>query len=144
MLLLVISGGIYKFIFQGSVSPETDGRQSIHLSKSERDIVLTEMRAFLNSVQKITEGISNNDFKKVAEYARKSGTAAQADVPGTLIGKLPLAFKQLGFDTHRKFEQLALDTDDLGDGEHALTQLSNLMENCITCHATYRFDVIEK
>ena len=67
--------------------------------------------------------------------------AAQGEVPGTLVGKLPLAFKKLGFDTHTKFDQLAMDADDLGDSKHALVQLSDLMHNCVACHETYRIDI---
>ena len=77
---------------------------AIHLDAGERDLVLAEMRAFLTSVQQITKGISENDMKLVAEYSRKAGKAAQDEVPGTLIGKLPIEFKQLGFDTHTKFD----------------------------------------
>jgi len=141
LLLLVIIGGIYKFIFQGSEAPNPDGRSSVQLNINERDLVLTEMRAFLSSVQKITQGISENDMQVVSEYARQVGASAQADMPGTLIGKLPLTFKTLGFDTHSKFDQLAMDADDLGDGSHALTQLSELMQNCVTCHESYRIDI---
>lgn len=144
LLLLVAGGGIYKFIFQGSVSESADGRTLIHLNAGERDFVLAEMRAFLTSVQQITQGISDNDMTRVAENARKAGKAVQAQVPGTLMGKLPLAFKQLGFDTHTKFDQLAMDTEDLGDTDQALAQLSSLMENCIACHAAYRIDVSSK
>jgi len=140
LLLFVIAGGIYKFIFQGSISVNTDGRTSIHLNSDERNLVLTEMRLFLTSVQKITKAISENDMKLVAKHARKVGRAAQGEVPGTLMGKLPLQFKQLGFDTHTKFDQLAMDTEDLGDSSHALSQLSILMKNCISCHAAYRID----
>ena len=141
LLLLVITGGIYKFIFQGSASEGTDGRMAIHLTSGERDLVLTEMRAFLGSVQQVTNGITANDMKLVAESARKSGKAAQAAVPGTLVGKLPIAFKKSGFDTHAKFDQLALDAEEFGDSDHALSQLSTLMENCIACHAAYRFSI---
>jgi len=141
LLLLIIGGGIYKFIFQGSTSPSTDGRSSIHLNADERDLVLAEMRAFLSSVQKITQGIAENDMQQVVEYARKVGTAAQGEVPGTLVGKLPLAFKKLGFDTHTKFDQLAMDANDLGDSKHTLVQLSSLMQNCVACHEAYRFDI---
>lgn len=141
LLLLIIIGGIYKFIFQGSVLPNPDGRSSVQLNIDERDFVLTEMRAFLSSVQKITQGISENDMQIVSEYARQVGTPAQNEMPGTLIGKLPLTFKKLGFDTHNKFDQLALDADDLGDGSHTLKQLSDLMQNCVTCHETYRIDI---
>ena len=141
LLLLVIAGGIYKFIFQGSASEGTDGRMAIHLTSGERDLVLTEMRAFLESIQQVTKGIAADDMNLVAEAARKSGKAAQAAVPGTLVGKLPIAFKKLGFDTHAKFDQLALDAEEFGDSEHAMSQLSTLMENCVACHAAYRFNI---
>jgi hypothetical protein len=141
LLLLVIAGGIYKFIFQGSASEGTDGRMAIHLTTGERDLVLTEMRAFLESIQQVTKGITADNMGHVAESARKSGKAAQGAVPGTLVGKLPMAFKKLGFDTHAKFDQLALDAEEFGDSEHAMSQLSTLMENCVACHAAYRFDI---
>ena len=141
LLLLVIAGGIYKFIFQGSASEGTDGRMAVHLTSGERDLVLTEMRAFLESIQQVTKGITADDMKLVAESARKSGKAAQGAVPGTLVGKLPMAFKKLGFDTHAKFDQLALDAEEFGDSEHAMSQLSTLIDNCVGCHAAYRFDI---
>ncbi len=77
----------------------------------------------------------------VTEHARKSGKAAQTGMPGTLVGKLPLKFKKLGGDTHAKFDQLAMDADALGDRDHVLEQLSTLMKNCVTCHATYRINI---
>lgn len=76
-----------------------------------------------------------------ANHARKSGKATQAGMPGTLAGKLPLQFKKLGGDIHQKFDQLAMDADDLGDRDHVLEQLSSLMKNCVACHATYRIDI---
>ena len=141
ILVLIIIGGIYKFIFQGSVSNASDGRTAIHLTESEKNLVLEEMRAFLVSVQQITTGISQNNMALVVKYAKKVGKAAQGEVPGTLMGKLPLAFKKLGFDTHTKFDALALDAESLADESHALKQLTILMQNCVACHATYRLDV---
>ena len=141
LLLLVIVGGVYKFIFQGSTSESEDGRVTVDLNAGERDLVLMEMRQFLESVQKITTGIAGDDMELVTDYARKAGKAAQGAVPGTLIGKLPLGFKKLGSDTHKKFDQLALDAEEFGDGDHALSQLSVLMQNCVGCHAAYRFTV---
>lgn len=141
ILLLIIAGGFYKFILQGSVIEGIDERTTILLESNERDIVLTEMRAFLSSVQQITRGISEDNMDLVAESARKAGKAAQSEVPGTLVGKLPVQFKKLGSDTHKKFDQLAMDAIDLSDGDHALEQLSGLMQNCVTCHAAYRIDI---
>ena len=76
LLLLVIGDGIYKFIFHGSTSPSTAGRSSIHLNPDERDLVLTEMRAFLGSVQKITQGVDEDDMQLVHEYARLADKVA--------------------------------------------------------------------
>ena len=141
ILLSVIAAGSYKFIIQGSTTKSTDGRIEILLNDNERNLVLAEMRAFLNSVQQINQGISEDNMKLVAASARKSGKAAQTGMPGTLVGKLPLQFKKLGGDTHVKFDELAMDADDLGDRDHALEQLSTLMKNCVACHATYRFSL---
>ena len=53
LLLLIIAGGVYKFMFQGSVIASADGRMSIQLNAAERDLVLEEMRAFLAAVQQV-------------------------------------------------------------------------------------------
>jgi hypothetical protein len=140
ILLLVIGGGAYKFLIQGSVTASSDGRLAILLTPGERDMVLGEMRSFLASVQQITQAISEDELDKAVEAAKKSGMAAQGAVPGSLIGKLPMEFKKLGFDTHSKFDQLAMDTKDLGDGSQTLSGLATLMQNCVACHAAYRID----
>jgi len=140
-LVILIAG--YKFMVEGSVVPSNDGRVAIQLSESERDLVLDEMRSFLTSVQVITRALGEKDMDAIAKAARSVGMAAQKGVPTSLMGKLPMAFKKLGFDTHQRFDQLALDAEQLGDGEHTLDQLSTLMENCVGCHAGHKL-VVEK
>ena len=143
VLLLAVSAMTYKFILSGSVAPSSDGRQALLLEQGERDLVLAEMRAFLESVQSITAAVGKKDSVQIAIAARKVGAAAQQAVPGSLAGKLPLSFKKLGFDTHKKFDALALDADELEDPEHSLQQLSELMQNCVACHAAYRIDTVD-
>lgn len=143
VLIVVIVAMGYKFIIVGSVVPATDGRQAIVLAPGERDLVLSEMRMFLSSIQKITEAVSKDEMEIAAKYAREVGLAAQQAVPGSLMGKLPLAFKKLGFDTHSKFDALALDAESLGDSQHTMQQLSTLMNNCVACHASYQINSIE-
>jgi len=140
VLLLAVVGMGYKFILSGEVVATADGREAIVLEPAERDMVLAEMRQFLESIQAISEGIVNDDMAAVVNAARPMGTAAQQGVPGSLVRKLPLGFKTMGFDTHTQFEQLALDAEQLGDGEYALGQLVELMQNCTACHAMYRFE----
>lgn len=139
LLLVIISGGVYKFVIQGDTSTGSDGRELIHLSAGEKDFVLTEMRLFLMSVQQISQGIADDDMALVITHAKQSGKAVQNEVPATLAKKLPLQFKKLGFDTHAKFDQIAMDAQDLGDREQALSQLAVLLQNCTSCHSAYRF-----
>lgn len=138
VLLVAILVMSYKFVLTGAVEPSTDGREAIVLEEAERNLVLAEMRMFLSSVQKITAGVAKEDMEVVIKAAREVGFAAQQEVPGALMKKLPLAFKKLGFDTHQKFDALAQDAEDLGDPQHALQQLSMLMNNCVGCHSAYQ------
>lgn len=143
--VVLIAGMTYKFIIQGAVDEHTDSdRVEILLDDKERQLVLSEMRAFLESVQQISEGISGNDMKQVAASARNVGLASQQAVPGTLVAKLPLSFKKLGRDTHAKFDEIALDAEQFEDGGHSLSQLAKLMQNCVACHAAYRFETENK
>lgn len=139
VVLLVLSTALFtQFIILGNTQPATDGRSAIIVAPGERDLILEEMRSFLMSVQIIVASANANEMTAVAEAARNSGIKAQEQVPAALIGKLPLSFKTLGFDTHKRFEQLALDARQLGDKTHTLAQLGELMNNCIACHASYQ------
>jgi len=137
LLLLVIAGIAYKVVVVGSVETAADGRQALQLTPSERNLVLGEMRDFLVTVQAIISATNRGEMNSAAEAARKVGMAAQTAVPPALIAKLPLEFKKLGFDTHRKFDALALDAEQLGDPDHTREQLATLMANCTGCHASY-------
>ena len=138
-VLLALSATLFtEFIILGETLPSTDGRTAIIVEPGERDLILEEMRSFLVSVQAIVASANADEIPAIAEAARKSGMQAQGQVPSALIGKLPLSFKTLGFDTHKRFDQLALDAGQFGDKAHALQQLDELMNNCIACHASYR------
>ena len=140
LLLAATAGLTYRFILSGHTVPASDGRQALLLAPAERDLVLAEMRAFLESTQSMVAALSRDDLAAFAEAARRVGTAATRDMPGSLMAKLPLSFKRLGLDTHRRFDALALDAEQLGDRDLALAGLGELMNNCVACHATYRID----
>lgn len=140
-MLIALSVLSYKLLISSSVPDSSDGRLAVRLEVGERKLVLAEMRAFLISVQQIAEGISMDDMEVVVQHARRVGRLAQQEVPASLRGKLPAAFKQLGHETHTGFDQMALDAEQLGDREHALSQLSSLLQNCVACHAAYRIEL---
>ena len=142
ILAVLLLGTVYKFVIEGSTRQSTDNRLAIQVTAGEKDMVLAEMRAFLASVQQITHGVSSKDMQLIATSARTVGLVAQQGMPGSLMGKLPLEFKQLGRNTHEQFDLLALDAEQLEDAEHSLSQLGALMQNCVACHATYRLEAV--
>jgi hypothetical protein len=141
ILLVAILVLAYLVVVRGQTTPASDGRTAILLAPEERDLVLGEMRGFLVAVQTISQAIVDEDVVAAVEAARRVGTATRQEVPASLFGKLPLEFKQLGFDTHARFDQLALNTEQLGDASVALAELATLLSNCTACHAAFRFDL---
>jgi cytochrome c556 len=115
-------------------------RKPIRLAAEEKAHIHLEMRLFLSGTQKIVTGASANDMKMVAESARELGMAAAHEVPARLREKLPLEFRKLGQATHQGFDDLARDAESLGDANHALKQLGQVMGNCVSCHAMYRLE----
>lgn len=131
------------FFVRGTVTEGDDGRTSILLTASERDFVLAEMRGLLEAVETITFELSEANMESVASAARSVGMGSAGGEPLTLMAKLPLEFKKLGMATHNAFDDLATEAEDMGDGAVVLRQLSSILTNCTSCHAGYRFDIVE-
>lgn len=119
-------------------APATDGRALLALTPGERAVILDEMRAFLDGVQKVTDALAREDMPAVAHAARSMGQKLTHEVPPTLRAKLPQEFRQLGFSVHRDFDQIALDAESLKDVSYSLNQLSATLQKCVACHASYQ------
>ena len=107
VLSLVIVAIGYKFILAGSTQMGDDGRVAIILEPGERALMLREMREFDAGLQLIADALSREDMPAVAKASRNLGSARAHDVPAAMMGKLPLEFKTLAFDTHRAFDAIA-------------------------------------
>jgi len=81
VLTIVVSLMGYKFV-KGSVAKSDDNRTAVVLNKDERNLILDEMRAFLVSVQAVSQAITANDKELIAQHATKAGMQAEADTPG--------------------------------------------------------------
>ncbi|MHA1545081.1 MAG: hypothetical protein ACTSUY_01485 [Alphaproteobacteria bacterium] len=139
MLIAAITTMAYLFVIRGNVTSSDDGRTAIVLSASERDLVLGEMRGFLESIEAITNGLAEDNMEDVAQSAHQVGMASAGQAPVGLMAKLPIEFKTLGMATHKAFDDLAREATDMGDEKVALAKLGALMNNCTSCHATFRF-----
>ncbi len=138
ILLLGLSGFLVNKFISGEVTTNEDGRINVVLTKDERNLVLDEMRAFLVSVQGVSQAITESDVDKVAELAHKAGMVAEENTPGALLQKLPLGMKTLGFGTRKKFDEISATAKTSKDPLVLRKQLDALMQNCIACHVTYR------
>ena len=71
ILLLGLSGFLVNKFISGEVTPNEDGRTNVVLTKDERNLILDEMRAFLVSVQNISQAITEKNMDKVVTLAHK-------------------------------------------------------------------------
>jgi cytochrome c556 len=129
------------FSSDSTSTTKSDVRTVLVFNSAERDFVLAEMRQFLTSIQKIVDALSKEKMSLVAEAAREGGAKAIQAAPKTLASKLPKSFKQLGSSTHKKFDMLALDANELGDPQYSMQQLSSLLKNCVACHSAYKINM---
>lgn len=138
IMTAIASALAYKFIISGDTELAPDGRTTILFEDSERTFFLNEMRNFLIAVQQITDGIEKDDMTQIANAAKKVGSGDLAHVPAGIMAKLPLATKKMGLSTHKAFDQMAMDAESLGDKDHSLSQLNQILSTCTACHALYR------
>jgi hypothetical protein len=143
LLGVVIAVAIAIFLVAGGhkTTTATDGRQAITLEPHQRDLVLAEMRTFVDSLREITQALGSNDSELFQKAALKVGLEAQEGVPLDLMKALPLPFKKLGMDTHKKFDILASHSREGASNEELLLELSQLMNNCVACHAAFQLQL---
>ena len=118
---------------------QADPRIALPMSPAEKAEFLSEMRQMLASIQGIIEGIAEEDREKIAKAARYSGNRMARATPDALRQRLPVEFQELGGPTHMMFEEMVIRAQD--DDMQTLTEFtSELMQQCLACHARYRAD----
>ena len=137
-LVAVIAVMTYKLLLAGKTEAAPDGRVAILVEPPERDLLLQEMRLFLEGLQAMAAGLEKDDLGAVASAARALGSKMTGDIPPALMTKLPIEFKTLGLSVHRDFDQIALDAEGLRLPKHTLGQISAVMQKCVACHRTYQ------
>ncbi len=122
-----------------------DSQKQVNISLDEpaRAFVVKEMQGFLFALQQITAALANDDMEMVAKAVKPVGKQLMRKVPKSLKPNLPKGFRMLGSSVHNDFDLIALDAVDIGDSQHTLSQLSEILTKCIACHATYQITVVE-
>lgn len=131
---------LYFFIIKGNVVPDShDHRIAIGITSNNREFVLKEMRTFLETIHEINIGLTEDDPQKIGDAARKVGHETVEDAPPGLMATLPLGFKKMGLNTHDKFDELAAAVQKNYDKKEVQEKLTGILNNCTSCHKTYKF-----
>lgn len=140
LLLWIITVGTFGFFFfKGSTSVSSDKRKAVALNAEEKDLVLSEMRHLLFTVNGILKAVAADDKFKVIELSKGAGMSMAADVNPILMAKLPIDFKSLGMGTHKEFDKLAVELESNYSKDFVIKRLGEITNNCIACHSHFRF-----
>lgn len=115
-----------------------DPREAVALSADEAEELLSGMRTYLETIQGIVAAMAENDIERVPSIAAKSGARLLSGVKPSTGLKAPIGFSMMSFDTHDKFDKLAEKAKAGTSRTEVLSDLRDILGNCIACHASYR------
>jgi cytochrome c556 len=141
--LLVVLAGFALALLTGCAGSQlipsrAAAREPLPLSAQEREHMRAGMRAFLESVEGITQGIAQSKMKLVAKSANRSGWSMMDATATAIALKLPPEFVAISIDTHQKFDDLASAASSGATKSKLLQDLAQILDNCTSCHAAYR------
>lgn len=129
---------IYPAAAQRPPQAHGDPREAVALSPAEAEEMLAGMRTYLETIQGIVAAMAENDIARVPAIAKQSGAKLLHDVNPATGLKAPVGFGMMSLDTHDKFDKLAAKAEAGTSRAEVLTDLRDILGNCISCHATYR------
>lgn len=151
-LSLAASGLIAVALAAPSLATGASGdekRELVGADARTRALVLTEMRDLLFAVNQVMKGAAENDLAAIAKAARFVGLShfATAGDHGALpvykTESAPLQFRQLGAKVHASFDRIADMAEHGGKPMEIVSALAETTDNCVACHAKYRFPALE-
>ena len=113
-----------------------DGRISLGLNAMQKEHQLINMRSHLVAIQTIIGLLAKDNYEKASEVAyTQLGSTTEMRMMCASFGNKQ--FETLGLNFHKSADEMSeiLKTK---DKVKSLEALSNTMNYCIACHATYR------
>jgi len=136
----MMGGGMHKGAMMGKgMKTMVDERQSAGIPEQMKVRQKARMRLHLEAVRDIIDAIAAGNFELASETATKHLTMRKGkdkQMKKMCTGVDP-DFKAIGMGFHESGAQLA-EVLRQGDTKKSLMALSNTMNYCIQCHATYR------
>ena len=120
-----------------------DGRQAVELPDMMREHMLSNMRDHLLALEEITRYLASQQYDEAAEVAEnRLGMSSMALHGASHLGKfLPKEMGAIGTNMHRAASRFALAAKDAeldGGLSKAFSALSEVMQQCVACHAAYK------
>jgi hypothetical protein len=120
-----------------------DGRQIVQLPDMMREHMLRNMRNHLLALEEITRYLANQQYDEAAEVAENRLGMSSMDLHGAShLGKfMPKEMGAIGTNMHRAASRFALAAQDAeieGGLNKAFSALSEVMQQCVACHAVYK------
>ena len=121
----------------------SDDRQTVQLPEMMRQHMLANMRDHLLTLEEITRSLANEDYDGAADTAENRLGLSSLDAHGAShLGKfLPPEMGQIGMNMHKaasRFAVAARDAEVEGGLQEAFSALSEVMQQCVACHANYK------
>ncbi len=134
LALLFISPAVY-----GAEDP----RQQVDLPPHMVQHMLSNMRDHLAAIETITRLLSEGEYEAAAEQAEsRLGMSSMRKHGGHHMGRhMPPAMRGFGQAMHRSASRFAIAARDAevgGDLAAAFAGLSQVMQQCVACHAAFR------
>ncbi|WP_179319638.1 cytochrome C [Winogradskyella helgolandensis] len=113
-----------------------DGRVSLNLNAMQKNHQLSNMRSHLEAVQEITILLSQDNYDKASEVAyTKLGSTTEMKLMCASFGDK--GFEHLGLEFHKSADEMS-EVFKKRNKDNSLTALSNTLNYCVQCHATYK------
>lgn len=120
-----------------------DARQPVPLLPRMADHQKENMRDHLLAVQEIVGALAARDFAAVTRSASRIGSSPQAEQMCAHMGAGAAGFSERGLRFHRTADRIA-EAAGRRDLDATLVALSETLQTCNACHATFRQDVVDE
>jgi cytochrome c556 len=120
-----------------------DARQKVEMPPMMQEHMLGNMRDHLQTLTDIQAALAKRDFDKAAEVAEQRLGLSSLEAHGAahLAPYMPKPMQDIGTAMHRaasRFARVAQEAAVKGDMSPVFAGLSEMLRQCVACHATYR------
>ena len=124
-------------------SQAEDNRIKVDLPEMMRDHLMANMRDHLETLELITSNLAKHDYEAAADAAEKRLGMSSLELHGAKhLGQfMPKEMGMIGTRMHHaasRFAVAARNAEVDGGLDKAFAALTEVMQQCIACHAAYR------